>query len=600
MSGRTVTKFRFSILALFFLVGYGAIGYRLVELHAIKAPELQAEVQSSRNRIITLPFRRGDILDANGELIATSQTFLEVGVDPKVATEKDLLRLPEVARALGLSLSEVEAAFGAKDGQFLRDPSLSETRWRLLKRRVEEKEYRALEAMGIRALYGSRDYLRVYPKNEFAAHIVGYVRQDGKAVEGIEREYDFYLSGQRGWKESEVGGREGELAQFRRRHVEAIDGMNIVLSIDSYVQHAVEKELEMIAETYNPQSASIIVSDPYTGYILGMANYPTFDPNRYTEFPIETHKNRALTDPLEPGSTFKIVAASAALEEGLVDVATPIDCRGDTIRMSNGYVARLPRDSHDHGVLSVAEVVAKSSNRGAAHLGVMLGANGFYNWVTRYGFGEKTGLGLGNESVGILNPPQKWDGLTLTRMPMGHAIAATPIQIHYAMATVANGGILMKPQIVSGIQGQDGEIVVNFGSLPRRRVLSRNTANTLRTLLEKVVQPGGTARNADIPGYRVAGKTGTSQKIVDGVYSHSEHVGSFTGFFPADDPEVVITVVVDGARLKGRLAYGGTVAAPSFRNIALKLIPRYAISPRPSAESVALGNKSPSGRNSSL
>lgn len=586
MAGRPGKKLRFWIIALVFVFGYGAIGYRLVDLHALRAPELVSELQKSRHRVITQNPRRGEIFDANGELLATSQTFLEVGVDPSLARQEDIVLLPELAKLLGISRKEVEKSFGVRRGNFISEPISSAVRWRLLKKRITETQYSAIQALGIRCVYGSRSYKRVYPKGELAAHVVGYVREDGEAAYGTEREYDFYLSGQRGWKESEVGGRRGEMAQFRRRQVDSIDGLNISLTIDSYVQDAVEDELRWIGKNMKPESASIIVTDPYSGYILGMANYPTYDPNHYGSAPLSAQRNRALTDPIEPGSTFKIVAASGALEERLVSIYDKIDCSKTTMVMPNGYVAKLPKDSHSNGVLSVAEVVSRSSNRGAAQLGLMLGEQGFHDYAAAFGFGERTGFGMGQESKGLLHPVKKWDGLTLSRITMGHSISATPLQIHFATATIANRGILMKPQIVSRITNIDGSEVVRFGPVPRRRVVSRSTANTVAALLEKTASQGGTALAASIPGFHVAGKTGTTQKIINGRYSRSQHVGSFSGFFPANNPQVVITVIVDGANVPG-LAYGSKVAAPSFKRIALKLIPHYAIVPSDKTQPIA-------------
>ncbi|MDQ8204406.1 penicillin-binding protein 2 [Pelagicoccus sp. SDUM812003] len=572
------TKFRFWILALIFFLGYGAIGYRLVELHAFKSNEFVDELQNSRFRLITEEPRRGEILDANGELLATSQTFLEVGVDRHSIRGDELDKLPYIARALDLPLSQVHEAFGVKNGRLPSVPDRLSPRWKPLKRMVEQPDFAPLAKMNLRCITSTESYHRVYPKNQLASHVVGYVRKDGVAAMGIEREYDFYLSGERGWKESEVGGRNGEMAQFRRRHVSSTDGLNVVLTIDSYVQDAVELELQHIAETFDPVAATIIVSDPYTGDILGLGNYPSFDPNLYWEADEPSQKNRALTDILEPGSTFKIVAATAALEERLVDTETLIDCSQPIVVMPDGYRLKLPKDDHAMGLISVAEVVSKSSNRGAAHLGLRLGEENFYQWVTKYGFGEYSGFDLGVESKGILYPPRKWDRLTLSRMTMGHSIAATPMQVHMATSTLANGGVLMKPRIVSGITNYEGEQIVRFGPVPRRKVISRSTANVVTRLLEDAASDRGTARRAVIEGYRVAGKTGTTQKIVDGRYSSSQHVGSFTGFFPANNPQVVITVIVDGAQNPG-VAYGGVVAAPSFRNVAKKLIPHYAITP---------------------
>lgn len=579
MANRPGTKFRFWILALFFLFGYGAIGYRLVELHALKGPELVDELQSSRFRVLTEMPRRGDIVDVNGEILATSHIFLEVGVDRHEIQGHELDDIPLIARSLGLSVAEVEEAFGVKYGRLPKNPRELSPRWKLLKRRVEPQVFGPIGALDLRCLTSTKSYEREYPQNSLAAHVVGYVLQDGRAAMGVEREYDFYLSGERGWTESEIGARRREMAQFRRRQVPSTDGLNVALTIDSYVQHVVEQELDTIRERFDPKAASIIVSDPYTGDILGLGNYPSFDPNRYSESTDESRKNRALTDVLEPGSTFKIVAATAALEEGLVTPDTQIDCSLPFIVASDGYRVSLPRDDHEMGILSVGEVISQSSNRGAAHLGFRLGERGFHDWVEKYGFGEYSGLDLGVESKGILSPVSKWDRLTLSRMTMGHSIAATPMQIHMATATLANGGILMRPRLVAEITDYDGETVVRFGPVPRRKVFSRSTANTVIHFLEEAASTRGTARRAVIDGYRVAGKTGTSQKIVDGSYSSTQHVGSFTGFFPADNPQVVITVIVDGGRPEQGLGYGGVVAAPAFRNVGLKLIPHYAISP---------------------
>ncbi len=586
MASRPGTNFRFWILALVFIFGYGAIGYRLVELHAFKSPELVSELEGSRYRVITEYPRRGDISDVNGELLATSKTFLEVGVDRFEIRGDELSSLPAIARQLGLPLAEVHAAFGVRNGRLPKNPRQLSPRWRPLKRQVDARDFAPLKELGLRCLTRTESYQRVYPKNELAAHIIGFVRKDGRAAMGIEREFDFYLSGEKGWKESEYGGRNGEMAQFRRRRVASTDGLNVVLTIDSHVQHVVERELGEIVRKFRPESATIIVSDPYAGDILALGNYPSFDPNAYSEASEEARKNRALTDILEPGSTFKIVAATAALEEGVVTVNTEIDCAEPIVVMPDGYRLRLPRDDHEMGLLSVAEVVSRSSNRGAAHLGLMLGEQKFHDWTTRYGFGEYSGLDLGPESKGILNPVRSWDRLTLSRMTMGHSIAATPMQIHMATATLANGGILMRPRLVSGISNYDGNEVLRLGPVPKRKVFSRSTASIVTRLLEDAASERGTARRAAIDGYRVAGKTGTTQKIVDGEYSTSRHVGSFTGFFPADKPEVVITVIVDGAEVPG-VAYGGLVAAPSFRNIALELIPHYAIAPAPSGRGLA-------------
>lgn len=588
MASRPGTKFRFWILALLFLFGYGAIGFRLVELHAFKSTELVDELENNRFRVLREMPRRGDIFDINGEILATSHIFLEVGVDRHEIKKTDLARIPDIARRLNLTVAEVREAFGISNGRLPADIKSISPRWKLLKRRVEPRSFETLRDMGIRCVTSTKSYEREYPQGDLASHVIGFVRKDGQAAMGVEREFDYYLSGEEGWTETEIGVGRREMAQFRRRQVSSTDGLNVVLTIDSYVQDVVQKELDEIVSNFKPKAATIIVSDPYTGELLGLGNYPSFNPNTYSESNDESRKNRALTDILEPGSTFKIVAATAALEERVVNVNTPIDCAQPIAIMPDGYRVKLPKDDHPMGVLSVGQVISKSSNRGAAHLGFRLGGNNFYDWVEKYGFGEYSGLDLGSESKGILNPPNKWDRLTLSRMTMGHSIAATPIQIHMATATLANGGVLMTPRVVAGITNYEGDTVVEFGPVSKRKVFSRGTARTVTTLLEEAASERGTARRAVVEGYRVAGKTGTTQKIVDGRYSTREHVGSFTGFFPANNPQVVITVIVDDGRpATGGLGYGGIVAAPSFREIAKKLIPHYAITPAPAASGYA-------------
>jgi cell division protein FtsI (penicillin-binding protein 3)/stage V sporulation protein D (sporulation-specific penicillin-binding protein) len=252
----------------------------------------------------------------------------------------------------------------------------------------------------------------------------------------------------------------------------------------------------------------------------------------------------------------------------LVTTSTAFDCSLSSV-VFEGRARALPRDSHANGVLSVAEIVGKSSNRGAAHLGMRLGSQRLYEYARAFGFGEETGFPFGGEISGMLHPVRAWDGLTITRLPMGHAIGATAMQMHYAMSTIANGGILMRPLIVSEIRDRDARTIAQCQPMQVRRVISRETASTMARLLVNAASAEGTGEAAVIAGYEVAGKTGTTQKIINGQYSSRQHVGSFVGFFPAKRPQVAITVVVDNGRLPtGGVAYGGTVAAPSFKRIA--------------------------------
>ncbi|MBQ6534102.1 MAG: penicillin-binding protein 2, partial [Opitutales bacterium] len=418
----------------------------------------------------------------------------------------------------------------------------------------------------IKGLRGDRKYVRVYPSGSLAAHVVGFVNKEFSAELGVEKKFDYYLRGQDGWIETERDGRREELGHFRSRDVQPVDGMNVEVSIDSIIQEIAQREVAAIVEKYNPASATIIVGEPSTGYVLAMASYPDFNPNKYNKYPQDNLRNRAICDQYEPGSTFKIVAISGALNESLVGPDDVFDCNAPTITYK-GRVLRLPKEAHKMDKLSVREITKKSSNKGSAHLGVLLGERKLYHYAHLYGFGEKTDIGLSGEIAGTLHKVKDWDGLTITRLPMGHAVAATPLQVHCAMSVIANQGIYMQPQLVKRVFDKNGKTAISYPPKAVRRVISPKIATLMSEMLVEVVSETGTARRAALKGFKVAGKTGTSQKIINGAYSSRDHVASFSGFFPAQRPRLVITVVVDSPKMKG-VGYGGLVAAPSFSSVA--------------------------------
>ncbi len=585
---------RLSLLAVGVLVCFLSVGVRLVFLQVVDRDELLRFVDRARRQIVVEHARRGTILDSRGNLLATSRSEITVAVDPWALTEyldqeknparrarraaEEAAKHARLAELLGLPLDTVEKAFtpamraikpendthdGVVDGQ-------TRDRWVKLREALDEPTFDRITALNIRGITHERIYRRVYPGGGLAAHLIGYLNKEGSPVSGAEHHFDLYLRGQDGWIESEKDGARRELAQFRSREVAAQDGNDVVLTIDSVVQHIIEDELKLIAAKYSPHFATIIASDPMTGAILGMANYPSFDLNNYSKAPLDTQRNYAVTDIIEPGSTFKIVAAGAALNEGLVTPQTTFDCGLQTIDYK-GRTIKLPKEDEVFGQLSVADIVAHSSNRGAAQLAMLMGEQKFYDYARLYGFGQPTAFGLGGEVRGMLEPPSRWDGLTISRMPMGHSIAATPLQIHMAMSAVANGGVLLRPQIIKEIRDSDGNVIRAFGPEKRAQVLRPGTAAQLAQLLTGVVRVG-TAKGFDIPGFEVAGKTGTTQKLIDGKYSSTHHVASFVGFFPASRPEVVLSVIVDDAQVSGGTAYGRVVAAPAFKHIAEQLI----------------------------
>lgn len=580
-SKRYASNYRLVLLAAIVLASFTGIGVRLVHLHVIDREKLVGYVDRARRSIIIEHARRGDILDARGDVLATSKSVIVLGVDPQVLEPADEPKWPELAALIGVPYPELEQVFRTKirpvaeGGEDAGRP----IRWAKLSDAIEESTYTKVLELGIKGVYGNRTYRRTYPRGELAAHLIGFVNREDVAASGMEAFADFYLRGQDGWRESEKDGLRRELAQFRSREVPATDGYSVVLSIDSAIQHIIESELRRVADVYRPAKATIIVSDPRSGFILGLANHPTFDLNAFNTAPLEHQKNIAVTDVFEPGSTFKIVAAAGALERGLVQPTTLIDCASDVVDY-RGRPRRLMRDDHPfpHPV-PVSEVITWSSNKGATRLAMRLGDEAFYEFARAFGVGELSGFPFGGEVRGLLAPPAQWSGSDITRIPAGYSVAVTPLQIHYAMATIANGGELMRPQVIREIRDSRGETVYTFGGVARRQVLTPRTAMQMARMLTGVVSEG-TAKAAAIPGYEIAGKTGTAQKIINGQYSRQNHVGSFVGFFPASRPRVVVTVIIDDANLPGgRTNYGSAVAVPTFRKVAEQLIPYLDIKP---------------------
>lgn len=644
MSKGFASSYRIVLLAAAILACFTGLGARLVFLHVIDRDELVRFIDKARRQIIVETARRGDILDARGSILATSRTLIVLGVDPSSLRQEDEKKWPQLAALIGMPLPElskilltksrpaalanaVPASLPAKSAGLVisfsvpaaaaapaptpaiavTEPAADDTvvddnadetgarpiRWAKLSETVEESTYTRIQALDIKGVYGQRTYRRAYPHNSLAAHVIGYVNKQGEPAAGIERYADFYLHGRDGWREGERDGLRRELAQFRTRDVPAADGFTVRLSIDANIQHLAEDELDAIARKYSPQKATIIVSDPATGFILALANYPTFNLNEYNLVPADEQgamRNVAVADMYEPGSVFKIVAASGALNEGLVTPSTTFDCSIDKIDYK-GRTRGLPGEAHHFSSETpVSEIIAHSSNRGAAQLAMRLGDQKFYDYARAFGFGQYTGFPVGGEIFGSMAPPDKWDGLTITRMPMGHSIAATAMQMQMAMSVIASGGYLLRPQVIQQITDASGEVVYRYGPVAKHRAITLDTARTMARLLQKVASPEGTAPGAAIPNYEVAGKTGTTQKLLPVTlangktkleYSERHHVASFVGFFPASRPQVVISVIVDDADARAPLgtAAGASVAAPSFKHLGEQLIQYLDIKP---------------------
>lgn len=633
MSKGFASNYRIVLLGAGLLLCFGGFGARLVWLHVVERDTLLRSITKTRHQLIVEPAQRGNILDTNGAVLATSVSVMILGVDPISLRPQDESKWPQLAAMLQMPEPELRRIFNTKyrtvavagtggragaenapsAGVVFNAPSagVSESagddeeieeapdeqgqraiRWVKLRDGISESLYDQIEKLGVHGVYGQRVYRRVYPNNELAAHLIGYVDRQQQAVAGMEYYADFYLRGHNGWRVGERDGRNRELPQFTTRHIPAADGYSVRLSLHAVVQDIVEQELAYLAEKFRPLKATIIVSDPATGFILGMANHPTYNPNEYNKVPrdeVGRMRNVAVADVYEPGSVFKIVAAAAALEEGLVSPHDAFDCSLEKIA-HRGKMVDMPGEDHAFPhPLTVGEIIARSSNRGAAQLGVKLGEERFDRYARAFGFGRTLGFPVGGEVPGIFAPWKKWNPIDITRLAMGHSIAATALQMHQAMAVIASGGLLLRPQLVQEIRDARGEIVFKRETgMELNRVLSPRTAKAVASMLQGVASKNGTAPEAAIRingvDFESAGKTGTTQKLVpelraDGtlrqVYSTKHHVASFVGFFPASRPRVAISVIVDDAdaHAPGGIAYGKTVAAPSFRRIGEKLIP---------------------------
>ena len=455
-------------------------------------------------------------------------------------------------------------------------------RWAKLCEGLDESVYEQVTKLDIKGVYGNRVYRRVYPYKGLASHIVGYVNKENVPSAGLERYADFYLQGQKGWVVSERDGRRRELAQFRTREVKPVDGYDVVLSIDSVVQNIVEEELKYIAEKYKPVKATIIVSDAQSGFLLALGNYPSYNPNEYSKAEMSALKNVAVTDVYEPGSTFKIVAASSALDLGLVSPDRKFNCSEDTVTYK-GKVIGLREDHKFEHPISVREILSHSSNRGAAQMAFLVGEEKYYNYAKAFNVGKSTGFPSDSESRGIIHPWEKWSPKDFSRIAMGHSVGVTALQAHSAMGVIASGGKWLRPQVIREIRDSSGEVVFRYEGVAERRVIQQATAEKMASMLSWVtIKNEGTAPTAAIDGFDVAGKTGTTQKVKDGTYSSRCHVASFVGFFPASRPAVVISIIVDEASINlgpRGVAYGSAVAAPSFKHIGEQLVQYLNIKP---------------------
>jgi cell division protein FtsI (penicillin-binding protein 3)/stage V sporulation protein D (sporulation-specific penicillin-binding protein) len=553
------SRSRCALVCLGFTALFSLFSFRLVYLQMLKHDEyagLAAEKHVYKQPIFA---ERGVILDANNEVLAHNTPVETVVADATHVNNRDAI-IPLLRDALEMPADELAEKLG------------SDRRYIVLKREVPVATATALReklrAANLRGIYFERDTTRIYPNGPMLCHVIGFTDFEHHGIQGVEASMDEYLHGQDGYRFIEHNRAGQEIVLYRGQERAPRDGYRVHLTVDLNLQNIVENEIDAAVREYNPQKATIILMRPQTGEILAMANRPNYDLNLRSEAKPEQMKNRAIIDMMEPGSTFKIVTAAAALNEHKVRPDTTIFCE-------NGIWNFGGRPLHDHKAysdLSVQDILVKSSNIGAAKLALSVGEQKFYEYIRRFGFGERSGVELPGEIPGVIRPPQSWSKISITRIPMGHEVGVTPLQMTIAMATIANGGKLVTPRIVKSITTEDGKTITTFSPTVLRQVISPETAAQVGSALRGVVSDRGTAAAAAVPGFTISGKTGTAQKVdPKGGYEHGKYVVSFSGYLPADKPEFVGLVVLDDAKTSNpELNYGGLVAGPIFARVAEK------------------------------
>jgi cell division protein FtsI (penicillin-binding protein 3) len=548
-----LTDRRIGVLFAGFLALFALVAVRAAWIQGVQGAGLSADAANQHSRTAVVPGLRGEILDRTGRNeLAVSEDAVNVFATPYQVSDT-AKTAAKLAPLLHMSANQIVHAIGAGSSGFA-----------YIAHRVDLPTAAKIEKLGLAGIGTEPAERRVYPQGDLAAQVIGSVGENGQGSTGLEAADDSTLAGSDGQMQVIVDGLGKEIA----RHIEtpANQGQNLELTIDAAIQAKTEAVLKQTAATYKPARATAIVMNPDNGEVLAMADWPSTDPSNPTS--LEALQNTATAFNYEPGSTFKAFTIAGALEDGKVTPTTQF-----YLPTELQYADRTITDAESRGVetLDVAHILAQSSNIGADLIGQKLGAARMAHWINRFGFGEPTGIDFPGEEQGIVPPLSTWSVPTMGNLPIGQGLSVTPIQMATAYSAIANGGILRPPRLI--LKNGDQAVPEPAG----HRVISESDSNKLRKMLEGVLAPGGTASEVSVPGYTLAGKTGTAQKVVNGTYSDTQFVASFVGFAPAQDPKLLVAVVVDDPT-QGSY-YGGTVAAPAFGEIAKFALPYLGIQP---------------------
>ena len=559
--------FIFSLCCIFLIVLIIRLGF--VQLK--DGPFLKNLADEEHYRGVPVAAKKGNIVDCNGNVLAMSVSVDTVYAIPAEVRKSE--REDEVATLLAETLG--------MDKEEVKERITKRTSLEYVKKKVPPETANIIKSMNLPGIGIVEDSTRFYPNDTLAAHIIGFTGIDGQGLEGIEHSRDKELTGIPGSILTEYGANGIKIPGGDHEFIQPIQGNTVKLTIDKNIQSFAERELAKIMagqgvnmEGRIPKNASILAMEPSTGRMLAIATAPTFNPNDYQAFDPSTRRNIAIQNGYEPGSTFKIITLAAALEEKVI--------RTDESFVDRGSVNILGRNIRcwkhgGHGAQTMIEVVENSCNPGFIEMGQRLGMNRFYKYLTGFGFGKKTGIEMSGEAKGILASKKKATALDLATMSIGQTNNVTPIQLLTAVAAVANGGTLLEPQLVQEITSPTGRVIVPFTKKVVHRVISEETSKLTREILESVVT-NGTGRRTFLPGYQVAGKTGTAQKVGQGGYIQGDYVASFIGFAPADDPRLVVLTIIDGVPF-----YGGVVAAPVVQAVMLDSLKYLGVKPNPNA-----------------
>ncbi len=559
-------------LGLLFIL-MGGLSARLVLLHAGTSEQKRARIEELRRLEKNLTVGRGKILDCQGHVLALDLVRQEVRADPEAIARKDSLNqvARELAELLELDGDVLRARLDRPDRRDITVMGYGKT--------VDQDVADAMRARNLPGVFMRENMVRVYPRGASLCHVLGYVNLERQGSAGVEQRWDRYLRGAPGMLISEMDGRRRELYDRRLLEIRPRPGADVVLTLDQYVQYIAEQAVRQAVEEQRALAGWAIVERVATGEILAMASYPEYNGNDFRKAEPEARRNRCISYNYEPGSTFKMAVIAAALDAGAVHTGQVFDCE-------NGawiYHRRPLRDYHPYGRLTVADIVKKSSNIGAAKIALALGPERLHGYLRGFGLGRPMGIDLPGEEGGTLHPLDCWTPLSITRIAMGHEVAVTSLQMLGVICAIANGGVLLRPYVVREVRDSEGRMLARQEPVELGRPISAATASRMLQLLVRVTEEGGTGRRARVEGYTVGGKTGTAQKPVPGGYSDLLNMSSFVGVIPAEAPQLAIIVVLDEPK---KTRTGGAAAGPVFSAIAGEAV-RYLDIPSPMPMAVA-------------